>query len=478
MADVAQPTEAQRSEFRSRLRRLVVIAALGGLLFGYDTGVISGALLFIEKDFGLTPFQQGAVVSGLLLGAVVGALGIGRFADRFGRRTALITTAIVFTIGIAIAALAPTSGVLIAGRFVLGLAVGAGSLTVPMFLSEIAPPEERGRIVSMNQLMITVGIFVAYCVDYAFAGSGDWRAMFALGAIPSLALLIGMITAPESPRWLVANDRQDEAREVVKGGYPEETIEKTFSQWEEELRSERESRGVRELLEPAIRPALIVGLGLAAIQQFGGINTIIYYAPKIMQQTGLTASNAILYSIAIAVINVLMTLVAIRYVDRAGRRRLLQVSLVGMTVSLALLGLAFALGSNSTGTSLLALACILVYICAFAVGLGPVFWLLIAEIYPQHIRGAAMSSATAVNWLSNFIVALLFPVMLAGLGSDVTFWIYAGICVLAFIFVQKLVPETKGRTLEEIQRDLAGGGRGQRRRSHSQSKRSAHPTGA
>jgi MFS family permease len=193
-----------------------------------------------------------------------------------------------------------------------------------------------------------------------------------------------------------------------------------------------------------------------------------------MEQTGLSASNAILYSIAIAVINVAMTLVAIRYVDRSGRRRLLQVSLIGMTVSLALLGLAFALGSNSTGTSLLALACILVYICAFAVGLGPVFWLLIAEIYPQHVRGAAMSSATAVNWLSNFVVALLFPVMLAELGSDVTFWIYAGICVLAYVFVQKLVPETKERTLEDIQRDL---NRGERRREARGRPSGMRPTG-
>jgi sugar porter (SP) family MFS transporter len=475
MADVAQPSSADRADFRRRLRRIVVVAALGGLLFGYDTGVISGALLFIEKDFHLSPFQQGAVVSGLLLGAVVGALGIGRFADRFGRRTALIATAIIFTIGIAITAASPSSGVLIAGRFVLGLAVGAGSLTVPMFLSELAPPDKRGRIVSMNQLMITVGILVAYIVDYAFSGSGDWRAMFAVGAIPSLALLIGMILSPESPRWLVANDRRDEAREIVRGGYPDETIERTFSDWEEELRSERESRGVRELFDASIRPALIVGLGLAAIQQFGGINTIIYYAPKIMEQTGLKASSAILYSIAIAVINVAMTLVAIRYVDRSGRRRLLQVSLIGMTGSLALLGLAFALGGTSTGTSLLALACILVYICAFAVGLGPVFWLLIAEIYPQHVRGAAMSTATAVNWLSNFVVALLFPIMLAELGSDVTFWIYAGICALAYVFVQKLVPETKERTLEDIQQDLGGG---RRRREARNRPTSVRPTGA
>jgi SP family galactose:H+ symporter-like MFS transporter len=474
MADVAQPTSGERADFRRRLRRIVVIAALGGLLFGYDTGVISGALLFIQDEFHLTPFQEGAVVSGLLLGAVVGALGIGRFADRFGRRVALIATAIVFTVGIAIAASAPSTGVLIAGRFVLGLAVGAGSLTVPMFLSEIAPPEERGRIVSMNQLMITVGILVAYCVDYAFAGAGDWRAMFALGAIPSLALLIGMLTAPESPRWLVANERPDDARKVVHGGYPEETIDRVFSQWEDELRSERESRGWRELVDRSIRPALVVGLGLAAIQQFGGINTIIYYAPKIMEQTGLKASSAILYSIAIAVINVLMTIVAIRYIDRAGRRRLLQVSLIGMTLSLALLGLAFSFGGTSTGTSLLALACILVYICAFAVGLGPVFWLLISEIYPQHIRGAAMSAATAVNWLSNFVVALLFPVMLAELGNDVTFWIYAGICVLAYVFVQKLVPETKERTLEDIQRDLSRGRRGRERAQPP----SVRPTGA
>ena len=434
---------------KSLLRRAVWIAALGGFLFGYDTGVISGALLFLQKEFGLSALEQGMVVSGLLLGAALGAIYAGRAADRFGRRRTLTAVAIIFLIGIAIVSLTPNTAILIAGRFVLGLAVGAGSASVPVFIGEIAPPERRGRLVSLNQLMITIGIVSAYVIDLIFSGSGSWRAMFAIGAIPALALLFGMSLVPETPRWLVATGREDRARDVLEGITERESADAYIRHLSEDTAALKRPQW-RHLLRPYVRPALVVGATMAAIQQFVGINTIIYYAPKIMQQTGLSASNAILNSVIIGALNVVMTIVSIRLVDRWGRKPLLYTSLIGMTVSLVGLWAAFEVSGLKSAQSTLALIFILVYIASFAIGLGPIFWLLIAEVFPNDVRGEGAGASTTVNWLSNFAVSLTFPLLIAAIGEGWTFAIYAGVSVLAIAFVARFVPETKDRSFEEI----------------------------
>ncbi|MFC4127346.1 sugar porter family MFS transporter [Nocardia rhizosphaerae] len=434
--------------------------AMGGFLFGFDTGVVSGALLYIRQDFNLSSFEQGSVVSVLLVGAVVGAMSSGDISERIGRRPTLGLIGVVFLVGTLIVTISNGYPVLLAGRIVLGLAVGAASALVPVYLSEISPTSIRGRLLTLNQLMITTGILVAYLVNLLFASSGSWRSMFAVGAIPGALLVVAALwLLPESPMWLITHGHQDKAREEIAGVTDATTADTLVQRAEQRIAenrakqqraaADRQKPGKR-LLAPDVRPALIVGLTLAAVQQFGGINTIIYYAPTIIEQTGLSASNSIFYSVAIGVINLVMTLVAIKVVDRVGRRPMLLVSLGTMAVSVFLLGLAFVVGMNSELTLLF----MVVYIAAFAGGLGPVFWTLIGEIFPPAVRAEGSSASTAVNWVSNFIVSLAFLPLASLLGQGETFWIFAVICVFAFFFVGRYVPETQGRDAEQIQESL------------------------
>jgi sugar porter (SP) family MFS transporter len=431
---------------------LAAVAALGGFLFGFDTGVVSGALLFIKDDFGgLSSFLQGAVVSGLLLGAVVGAVAGGRMADARGRRPTILLAALTFIVGIVVVVVSQGVWVLIAGRFVIGLAIGLVSMSVPLYISELAPPRHRGALVSANQLMIVTGILVAYLIDLAFAGARDWRAMFAVGLVPAVMLAIGMLLLPETPRWLVSRARVDDARAVLRRTHDEASLAEEIRQAEQD-RARR--HGWRVLLDLRLRLVLVIGVGLAVFQQVTGINTVIYYAPTILQNTGLSASNSILSTVGVGAINLIMTVVSVTLIDRVGRRRLLIASLTGMVLSLAGLGLAFALSGLGTALSWIALICLITYVGSFAVGLGPVFWLLIAEIYPLRIRGAAMSVATAANWLANFAVSLTFLLLIDVIGQTGTFWLYALVGVGAIAFSWRLVPETKGRTLEQIEAGL------------------------
>ncbi|MFF0853015.1 sugar porter family MFS transporter [Streptomyces sp. NPDC003280] len=437
---------------RRRVWRWAMVIALGGFLFGFDTGVVSGALLYIKRDFGLSAFEQGSVVSVLLIGAMLGAVAAGRMAENLGRRKALGIEGAVFLIGTAILVAAPGYGALLVGRVVLGLAVGAASATVPVYLSEVSPKEIRGRVLTLNQLMITTGILISYFVNLLFASGGQWRGMFAVGALPALGIVVGALwVLPESPQWLIRHGRRDEARALIVSVAGEERADHLIEQAQRRetqgLRSDSpRAGGWRVLLEPRVRAALIVGLTLAAVQQFGGINTIIYYAPTTIENTGLSASNSILYSVAIGVINLLMTIVAIKLVDRAGRRRLLLGSLASMLVMLALLGLSFVIGMNA----LLSLLFMVVYIAAFAVGLGPVFWVLIGEIFPPHARAAGSSASTAVNWISNFVVSLVFLPVANVIGQGQTFWVFAAVCAFGLWFVSRYVPETRGRDFEQV----------------------------
>ncbi|BCJ36083.1 putative metabolite transport protein CsbC [Actinocatenispora thailandica] len=452
-------TEGPMSEVpRASLRRIwrwAVLVAVGGFLFGYDTGVISGALLYITPDFRLTAAQQGSVVSVLLLGAMAGALLAGRVADRIGRRATFGLEGAVFIVGTAIAVFAADFPMLLVARLVLGLAVGSASSTVPVYLSELSPTEIRGRVLTLNQLLITIGILVAYFVNLAFSSGGLWRGMFAVGAVPALLMVLAAaFLLPESPEWQGTHGQLDKARALVVSLTNEATADKLIDerrrrrqQWEADRPAQR---GWRLLRSARVRPALVVGLTLAAAQQFGGINTIIYYAPTIMKETGLTAGNSILYSVAIGLINLVMTLVAIKLIDRVGRRVLLLFSLTGMTVTMALLGLAFVAGLNS----ILTLVFMVGYIALFAGGMGPVFWVLIGEIFPPSARAVGSSASTTVNWGSNFVVSLLFLPVANALGQGQTFWIFAAICAVALWFVGRYVPETRDRDAGQIDEAL------------------------
>ena len=440
------PTKPATSRFVTMVSG---ISALAGLLFGYDTGVISGAILFVRKDFLLSTFQEEIVVSAVLLGAVAGAAFGGKLADAFGRRKLLIQVAILFIIGAIGTALAPTPTLLAIGRVIVGVAIGIASFTAPLYISEVSPPAIRGKLVSLNQLMITLGIVVSYLADYGLADKEAWRWMFGLAAIPALILLIGMFFVPESPRWLMGRSQEDQARAVLQRIRESGDVNAELAEIKADL-SLQES-GWRELLNPSLRRPLIIGIGLAIFQQFTGINTVIYYAPTIFQLAGLhSASAAILATVGVGVVNVLLTIVALRMLDRAGRRPLLLWGLVGMVISLGVLGAAFLLAGSSPIVAWLAVISLALYVACFAIGLGPVFWLLISEIYPLKIRGRAMGVATMMNWGSNLIVALTFLSLLHSLGRSATFWLYAVIGIVAWFFVYRLVPETKGRTLEQI----------------------------
>jgi len=433
------------------------ISALGGLLFGYDTGVISGAILFIQQDFALSGTLEEVVISSVLLGAVIGAAVGGPLADGIGRRRALLLTAVVFALGAVGTALAPGVAWLIVGRVIVGAAIGAASFTAPLYISEVSPVAIRGRLVSLNQIALTAGIVVSYLVDYALAGARGWRWMFGLAAIPAVALGIGMLFVPESPRWLISRALPEKARAVLQRIRGTADVDGELT----EIRTsvEQQSGGWTELLSPLVRPALVVGIGLAIFQQVTGINTVIYYAPTIFQFAGFTsASVAILATVGVGVVNLLMTVVAMLLLDRVGRRPLLLTGLVGMVLSLGVLGLAFAVPDLQANLGWIAVGSLMAYVGAFAIGLGPVFWLLISEIYPLKIRGLAMSVATVANWGMNLLVALTFLTLIQLLGRPATFWLYGLVGVGAWIFAYRLVPETKGRTLEDIEAHWRSGG--------------------
>ncbi|WP_020500425.1 sugar porter family MFS transporter [Sciscionella marina] len=432
------------------------ISALGGMLFGYDIGVISGALLFLAHDFGLGPFLQGVVTSALLVGAAVGALAGGRLADRFGRRAVLITAAGVFVLGALGSAFAPETWTLVLARFVLGLAVGSASLVVPLYIAEMTPAANRGALVSLNQLMITIGILVSYLINSALAPAQAWRWMLGLAAIPAIALGIGMLLLPDTPRWFLSKNRPEDAESVLRKGRPPAEVEPELAEIGQVLETERgAARGLSALRGPRVRPLLIVGVGLAIIQQITGINTIIYFAPSILRATGFGTSGAILSTVGVGVVNVALTVVAIGLIDRIGRRPLALIGLAGMALSAALLGAVYLLPSLTGFGGYAAFVCIAAYVACYAVSLGPVVWLMISEIYPLRIRGSAMSVSTIALWLTNVLVALTFLSLFSAIGASATFWIYAGICIASWLFTYRLVPETKQRTLEQIEAELA-----------------------
>jgi sugar porter (SP) family MFS transporter len=452
MSEVRSVGQSGRNRY---VYTISVVAALGGMLFGYDTGVISGALLFIKKVFSLSPFMQGAVVSSLLVGATVGALVAGPLSDRFGRRPVLILAAIIFIVGALLAALTPNAAILIVARFVLGLAVGTASLLVPLYIAEMAPADVRGALVNFNQLMITVGILVSYLVGYALASAQGWRWMLGLAVVPAAMLGLGMLFLPETPRYLVSRHLPERARAVLRSIRSETSVEGELNEIiavEEQER--RESRGWDELLQPWVRPMLLVGVGLAVFSQITGINTIIYFAPSTFQATGFGASASILATAGVGVVLVVGTILAIMVIDRLGRRSMLLIAFAGMGVSLGLMGLAYLLPNLSGVVGWLAIVCVTVYIAFFSFGLGAVIWVVVSEIYPLTVRGSGMAMATTGHWVANFVVSLTYLSLIQAIGETFTLWLYAVMCVGAFLFCYFLVPETKGRSLEEIEEDL------------------------
>jgi sugar porter (SP) family MFS transporter len=436
---------------------VALIAALSGILFGYDTGVISGAILFIKDEFQLSPQMNGLVVSAVLLGALLGAAISGRLTDRYGRKNLLIVDAMIFIIGTLGSSLAPNIPTIIMSRIVVGIAIGIASYIAPLYISEISPAKYRGALVSLNQLAITIGILLSYIVDATFAATHAWRWMLALGIVPALALWFGMLFLPYSPRWLMSRGREAEALQAldkINGGNGSsheqlENIKKSLSQ---------QPGDWRLLFSKSIRPVLLIAAGLALLQQVTGINTLIYYAPTIFQMAGFnSASSAISTTLLIGIAFVLFTLVALPLVDSLGRRFLLFTGLSAMALSLALLSWSFHTQDLSGALKWMTLISMLVFIGGFAISLGPIMWLFIAEIFPLRVRGLGASLATCVNWGSNWLVAITFLTLIELLGPSGTFLIYFIVSLFALVFVYFWVPETKGCSLENIEANLHAG---------------------
>ncbi len=441
------------------LIRISVIAAIGGLLFGYDTGVISGALLYIKKDLHAGTFEQQAIVAVLLLGAMTGALLSGYLADRISRKWTKVLSGSVYVVGALGCAFSVNAEMLIGFRFLLGISVGTASFVSPLYISEVAPPRVRGGLVSFNQLAIVSGILLAYVVNFSFKGFPEqWRWMLGVAAIPGAVLAVGMLTVPQTPRWLMMHRRDEKARRVLEDlreGDENADIDGEVRDIEEANEKERGAT-VKSLLRPSLRPVFAVGIALAVAQQFVGVNTVIYYAPTILSDTGMGNSAALAATMIVGVTNLVFTVVAVLLLDKVGRRGLLLTGTGGLLAALLLLGVYFSSSTLQHDYGWLALAGLVLFIAAFAIGLGPVFWLMISEIFPVGARGKAMSVCTIANWGANFLVAQTFLSLSNAITRQGVFFLYAALAVVSIVFFAMKVPETRGRSLEEIQEDLVG----------------------
>ena len=426
-------------------RIVALIAALGGLLFGYDTGVMSGALLFITPEFEMTPVQEGWVTSMLLVGAALGALFGGRIADWIGRRMTLIVGGLVFIAGSVWCALSEGVMQLGAARTLLGVAVGAVSIVSPMFISEMAPPKIRGRLVSLNSLAIVVGQLVAFTVNSALAHTGNWRLMLLLAFVPGVLLAVGRVFVSDSPEWFASRGQMDKARAVAcslgMGDGDYRAQQNTSSSLMEQLRA---------LRTPWVRAAVIIAIFVGITQQISGVNAIVYFAPTLMNQVGLPATNAVYTSILIGVVSAVSCYVGLKIVDRVGRRTLLLIGLAGNVTSLVLLAVAFRFAEGSFFFAMVSLALMAVFIAFQQASVSLATWLLISEIVPLQVRGFGMGVAGLGLWVANWAVAQFFLPLVDTIGGSLTFAVFAILGVVAWVFVRGWVPETTGKTLDEV----------------------------
>lgn len=446
-----------RAAIKSRLYIYCVsaIAALSGLLLGFDTGIISGALLFIKQEFTISTEMQELIVSCVLLGAMIGSLFSGRLTDRYGRRRFMLFISGLFIIGTLIASFALNIYAIIFGRIFIGFAIGMGSYTAPLYIAEVSPSHLRGALVSFNQFAITIGIMCSYFINYAFTTiDGSWRWMFGIGLIPALLLSIGMVFLPESPRWLVKQNKMALAIKTLQKLRNNQDVTDEID--EIKCSFQAKTASFSDIFAPWILPVLFLGAMLGFIQQVTGINTIIYYAPTIFELAGFPdASSSILATAGIGVVNVLATIFAIFYLDRLGRRPLLLVGLVGMFFSLLGLSAVFYIGSAEFSMlRWVAMGCTFTYIICFAFSLGAILWLVVSEIFPLEVRATAMGVAIFSCWVWNFVVSSTFLTLLNKLGPSETFLLYAGMCVFSYVFCYFKVPETNGVTLEQIEENI------------------------
>ena len=467
MSDTATETTispTRRTRISPWLLLVGAVIMLAGLLFGYDQGVIAGALQGIQHSFDASTTVTEIITSWVTLGALFGALFAGALADRLGRRVTILMAAFLFTIGAVLESLAPGIVILVIGRLVVGFGVGVASVAAPLYASEQAPTHLRGRFVSTYQLAITIGIFIAYLVDQALINNDMWRVMLGVSAVPAILLFLVMLPMPDTPRWFIKVGRRDDATRALTKIRPDIDVESAIDDIEAAEKADSAERATwGEVFSKKLRKPLMVGVGLAIFQQITGINAIIYYANKIFAEAGFATplDQAAATTWAIGGVNVLATFVAVIYVDRFGRRPLLLAGLVGMTAALTTVGISFHFMDNAdtsgagaggpTTAGIITLVALVVFIASFAFSLGPVVWTVINEIFPNRVRGRAVAVATAVNWGAAWVVSQFFLTLIDSIGNSATFYLFAFFAAVAYAWIWKRVPETKGRSLEEIQ---------------------------
>lgn len=428
------------------------ISALGGYLFGFDFAVISGALPFLRKAFALDAWWEGFLTGSLALGCIIGCLIAGKLADRYGRRPGLMLAAAIFAVSSLGMAIAGNLNVFVLMRFAAGIGVGMASMLSPMYIAEVSPASIRGRNVAINQLTIVIGILITNVVNYLLSDHGPdaWRWMFGLGFVPSGLFLLGVLWLPESPRWLLKVGRDEEARAVLSKIGSEAFVSSTTDSIKQSLSGSTGKQSYAAVFEKAVRPAVIVGITLAVFQQLCGINVVFNYTSTIFASVGANLNRQLIETIAIGIVNLLFTLLAMRQVDKLGRRPLMLIGSIGLAVTYLLLAYFLQIKAPTIWISV----SVLLAIGLYATSLAPVTWVLISEIFPNSIRGVASSVAIVSLWGAYFVLVFTFPVLAKVLGTYGPFYLYAVICFLGFLFVLKKVKETKGQTLEELEQQF------------------------
>ena len=429
------------------------ISALGGYLFGFDFAVIAGALPFLRTEFALDPWWEGFLTGTLALGCIVGSLWAGNLADRYGRRPGLICAALIFAVSSIGMAYAPSLTVFLIMRFMAGIGVGMASMLSPLYIAEVSPAHVRGRNVAINQLTIVIGILITNLVNYSLADNGPdtWRWMFGLGAVPAVLFLIGVLWLPESPRYLMKAGQSDAAEKVLQKIGNQAFVQETMSNITTSLKG-GSTPTYRAVFDPSVRPAVMVGIGLAVFQQFCGINVVFNYTSTIFESVGANLDRQLFETVSIGVVNLIFTLLAMRLVDKVGRRPLMLYGSIGLAALYLALSILLQTQASAGWVSLV----VLLAIATYATSLAPVTWVLIAEIFPNKIRGIASSVAVVSLWAAYFVLVFTFPILAKQLGTYGPFYLYAVVCFFGFLFVKSKVKETKGKTLEELEGVMMG----------------------